>query len=77
LSALSKAEMRLPISFEFARLIGGGGGGEGIRTRLPVKYLELIRIFKEASRNFKGTFQDIEDAKKFKNHRQIQKVGRY
>ncbi len=31
--------------------------------RVPVKYLELVRIFKEASRNFKSTFQDIEDAK--------------
>ncbi len=34
--------------------------------RLPVKYLELVRIFKEASRNFKSTFQDIEDAKNLK-----------
>jgi hypothetical protein len=34
--------------------------------QLPVKYLELVIIFKEASRNFKSTFQDIEDAKKLK-----------
>jgi hypothetical protein len=39
--------------------------------RLPVKYLEIVRIFKEASWNFKSTFQDIEDAKKSKNHRRI------
>ncbi len=38
----------------------------GILMRLPVKYLELVRIFKEASRNFKSTFQDIEDAKNLK-----------
>jgi hypothetical protein len=34
--------------------------------RLPVKYLELVRIFKEESRNFKSTFRDIEDAKNLK-----------
>jgi hypothetical protein len=36
---------------------------------LPVKYQELVRVFKEASRNFKSTFRDIEEANKFKNHR--------
>jgi hypothetical protein len=46
----------------------GWGWGEGILMRLPVKYLELVRIFKEATRNFKSSFQDIEDAKKSKNH---------
>jgi hypothetical protein len=33
---------------------------------LPVKYQELIKVFKEVSRNLKSTFRDIEDAKKFK-----------
>jgi hypothetical protein len=38
-----------------------------IMMRLPVKYLELVRIFKEASRNLKvPTFQDIENAKNLK-----------
>ncbi len=69
MSATSKVEMRLPISFELSPdLVGGWGWGERILMRLPVKYLELVRIFKGASRNFKSTFQDIEDAKKFKNH---------
>jgi hypothetical protein len=36
--------------------------------RLPVKYPELVSVFIEASRNLKSTFQDIEDAKKLKNH---------
>jgi len=45
-----------------------GGGGNML---LPVKNLELVRIFKKASRKFKSTFQDIEDAKKCKNHRPI------
>ncbi len=43
----------------------------GILMRLPVKYIELVSIFKEASRNFKSTFQDIEDAKNSKNHRRM------
>jgi hypothetical protein len=38
----------------------------GILMRLPVKYLELVSIFKEGIRNFKSTFRDIEDAKKLK-----------
>jgi hypothetical protein len=42
--------------------------------RLPVKYPELVRIFKEASRNFKSTFSDNEDAKNLKTSGPIQKV---
>jgi hypothetical protein len=44
----------------------GGGGGEHreILLRLPVKYLELVRVFEEASRNLKSSFGDIKDAKK-------------
>ncbi len=34
--------------------------------RLPVKYPELVRVFKEASRNLKSTFRDTEDAKSLK-----------
>jgi Sec-independent protein translocase protein TatA len=34
--------------------------------RRPVKYPELVRVFKEASRNFKSNFRDIEDENKFK-----------
>ncbi len=34
--------------------------------RLPVKYTELVRVFKEASRNLKNTCRDIEDAKNLK-----------
>jgi hypothetical protein len=46
-----------------------------IPTQLPVKYPELVRVFKEASRNLKNTFRDIEDAKKIqKPSVPIQKV---
>ncbi len=41
------------------------GWGE-ILMRLPVKYLELVRMFKEVIRNFKSTFRYIEDAKNLK-----------
>jgi hypothetical protein len=67
LSATSKAEIRLPISFKLPPVLLWVGVGEGILMWLTVKYLELVRIFKEASRNYKSTFQDIEDAKKFLN----------
>jgi hypothetical protein len=36
--------------------------------QLPVKYLELGIVYKEASRNLKFTVRDIEDTKIFKNH---------
>jgi hypothetical protein len=39
-----------------------------IPTQLPVKYPELVRVFKEASRNLKNTFRDIEDAKNLKKN---------
>jgi hypothetical protein len=39
--------------------------------RLSVKYPELVSVFIEASRSFKSTFQDIEDAKKYKNRRRL------
>jgi hypothetical protein len=56
----------LPIVFELppVSLVEGGGG---ILMRLPVKYPELVIFFKEASRNFRSIFQDIEDAKNLKN----------
>ncbi len=65
LSATSKAELRLPIPFALPPVSLGGGGGK-ILMRVPVKCLELVRIFKEANRNFRSTFRDVEDAKKFK-----------
>jgi hypothetical protein len=36
--------------------------------RLPGKYPQLVSDIIEASRNFKSTFQDIEEAKIFENH---------
>ncbi len=65
-----KGWIEAPNSLWVAASLVGGGGGE-ILMRLPVKCLELVRIFKEASRNFKSTFRDVEDVKKFKKHRRL------
>jgi hypothetical protein len=62
--------MRLPISFELPPVSLGVGGGNYDAASGKIS-MELVRIFKEASRNFKITFQDIEDTKKSKNHRRI------
>ncbi len=70
LLAFSKAELRFTISFELLP-VSWGGGGAGNLMRLLVKYPELISFFIKASRYFKSTFWDIEDAKKFKNHRRL------
>ncbi len=57
MTAISKAELRLPILFELPPVsLEDGGEGVEILMRLPVKYKELVRTFKEASRNFKSTF---------------------
>ncbi len=65
--AFSKAELRLAIPFALPPVLLEGGGGEGgILMRLPVKYLYFVSVFIEASKDLKSTFQDIEDAKKFK-----------
>jgi hypothetical protein len=70
LLAISKAVLMLPIVFELPPVSLGGG----ILMRLPVKYPELVIFFKEASRNFRSIFQDIEDAKNLKTSAPIQKV---
>ncbi len=44
--------MRLTIPFELPP-VSLGGGGVGNLMWLPVKYLELVRVFEEASRNLK------------------------
>jgi hypothetical protein len=73
LSATSKAEMRLPISFELPPVLLGVGVG-GVNSDAASGKISRI-CFKEASRNFKSTFQDIEGAKKNKKPlAHIQKV---
>jgi hypothetical protein len=55
--SIFKAKLRLTIPFELPPVSFGGGGGGGILMRLPVKYPELVKVFKEArpSRNLKIT----------------------
>jgi hypothetical protein len=52
LSAFSNAELRFPIPFEGAPVLE-------ILMRLPVKSLELVSVYIEASRNFKVLFFTI------------------
>jgi hypothetical protein len=47
-----------------------GSGGED-SDAASGKISRISKILKEARRNFRSTFQDIEDAKKFKNHQRI------
>jgi hypothetical protein len=72
LSAISKAELRLPVPFELPPFsLGGGGRRVDILIRLPVKYKKFVFI--EASRKIKSTFRDIDNTKKFKNHWRLYK----
>jgi hypothetical protein len=59
---------RFPLSCRQSRRGLGVGWWVGVggwnSDSASVKYLELVIIFKEASRNFKSTFQDSEDETK-------------
>ncbi len=64
LSAISKAELKLRSHSPLSELPLFSFGG-------VVGWKELVRICKDASRNIKNTFRDIQGAKKFNNHRRL------
>ncbi len=69
LSAFSKDELWLTISFELPPVllgVSGGGGGLDSCAASGKITMELVSIFIEASRTLKITFLNNKDAKNFK-----------
>jgi hypothetical protein len=56
-------ELRFTIPFELPPVLLGGGGGDS--GAVQVKFPELVSVFLEASRTFKGIFLNKKDAKQF------------
>jgi hypothetical protein len=65
-----KGRIEVHNSLSIAPSLVGGGRGEAILLRLPVKSPELVSVFIEPSRPVKSIFPNNKDAK-FKNHRRL------